>query len=104
MGVGIERSAAHLTGALGAVSAWEGFAHRVGDAAWSRLSLINSLGVARLVTQSALLREESRGTHSRHDCPMRDDERWRQRILHVRGQEPQRVPADRTAGVSGEAE
>ena len=29
---------------------------------------------------------------------------WRQRILHVRGQEPQRVPADRTAGVSGEAE
>ncbi|MDF1701369.1 MAG: hypothetical protein P1V36_09460, partial [Planctomycetota bacterium] len=86
------------------VSAWEGFAHRVGDGAWSRLSLINMLSVARLAAQSALLREESRGTHSRRDCPMRDDENWRKRIVHVRGQEPSEVAVDPAAGVAGDSE
>ncbi len=102
--VGIERTAAHLTGALGAVSAWEGFAQRVGDAAWSRLSLINALGVARLVTASALEREESRGTHSRHDCPMRDDAHWRKRIVHRRGRAAELVDVDRATSVAGESE
>ncbi len=100
--VGIQRSAGRLTGALGAVAAWEAFAHRVGNGAWSRLSLINMLGVARLATASALLREESRGTHSRRDFPTRDDDAWRVRIVHRRGEDAQRVPVVPTAGVTGD--
>jgi len=36
----------------------------------------NMLDVATLVTESALLREESRGAHFREDYPERDDEGW----------------------------
>jgi L-aspartate oxidase len=86
--VGIRRSGGHLGGALGAVSAWELFAQRVGGDGWARLSLLNMLGVARLVTHAALLREESRGTHFRRDAPERDDAAWRARIVHRRGAEP----------------
>jgi L-aspartate oxidase len=89
--VGIRRNGGNLTGASGAVTAWEGFANRVGDDAWERLSLINMLGVARLLTESAFLREESRGTHYRRDFPERDDEAWRVRIVHHRDEGLQRV-------------
>jgi succinate dehydrogenase / fumarate reductase flavoprotein subunit len=34
------------------------------------------LDLAEVAFQSALLREESRGGHARHDFPKRDDERW----------------------------
>ncbi len=89
--VGIQRNGGNLTGASGAVSAWEGFACRVGDQAWERLSLINMLSVARLLTESAFLREESRGTHFRRDFPERDDEAWRVRIVHHRDEGLKRV-------------
>jgi len=90
--VGIQRNGGNLTGALGAATAWEGFAHRVGDDAWERLSLINMLCVARLLIESAFLREESRGTHFRRDYPDRDDEAWRVHIVHQRGGGLKRVP------------
>ncbi|MDJ0522351.1 MAG: L-aspartate oxidase [Planctomycetota bacterium] len=89
--VGIQRNGGNLTGASGAMSAWEGFACRVGDDAWERLSLINMLGVARLLTESAFLREESRGTHFRRDFPERDDEAWQVRIVHHRDEGLKRV-------------
>ncbi|MBN2217535.1 MAG: L-aspartate oxidase [Pirellulales bacterium] len=38
--------------------------------------LQNMLCVARLMTRSALVREESRGCHARTDFPGQDDERW----------------------------
>ena len=50
--------------------------------------------VSRLVVDSALQREESRGTHFRRDFPDRDDEQWRVRIVHRRGEESQRVPVE----------
>jgi L-aspartate oxidase len=85
---GIERTGGNLTGALGAVTAWEGFARRVAHDDPERLTLLNMLGVARLLTASALRREESRGTHFRRDHPDRDDEHWRVRIIHRRGEDP----------------
>ncbi len=83
--VGIERNGGNLTGALGAVRAWEGFALRVGPDRLERLTLLNMLLVARLVTEGALHREESRGTHFRRDHPVQDDDHWRVRLVHRRG-------------------
>ena len=90
---GILRQGAWLAGALGAVQGWEGFARRVGTDTPERLSLINMLSVAHLATRSALLREESRGTHFRLDFPERDDEEWRVRLVYHPGEvEPRREP------------
>jgi len=89
---GIERTAALLTGAHAAVAAWERFAQHVGAPSIERLTLLNMLSIARLLTRSALLREESRGTHFRRDFPDRDDEHFRVRIVHRRDRDPQIVP------------
>ncbi len=85
---GIQRNGGNLTGALGAVGAWEGFARRVSHEDTARLTLLNMLCVARLLTASALQREESRGTHFRRDFPERDDDAWRVRIIQRRGADP----------------
>ena len=89
---GIERVGVHLTGALAAIEAWDMFAQRVGTDDPARLTLLNMLTVSRLLVQSALEREESRGTHFRRDFPVRNDENWRLRIVHRRGQDPEHVP------------
>ena len=89
---GILRSGGQLAGAVGAVSGWEGFAHRVGPPSEDRFTLINMLCVARLLTTAALFREESRGTHWRRDFPERDDTRWAVHIVHQRDRsEPERI-------------
>jgi succinate dehydrogenase / fumarate reductase flavoprotein subunit/fumarate reductase flavoprotein subunit len=50
--------------------------------AWQEaLDLVNQVSVARLVTESALLREESRGAHYRSDFPETDDGNWLQYIV-----------------------
>lgn len=85
--VGIERTGGNLTGALGAVRAWEGFAIRIGPDRPERLILLNMLLTARLVAEAAFLREESRGTHHRRDFPRREDEHWAVRLVHERGRE-----------------
>jgi L-aspartate oxidase len=89
---GIERTEGSLTGAVGAVTAWERFARRAGEPSEERLVLLDMLCVARLLATAALAREESRGTHARRDFPARDDERWRVRIVHRRGEPPTREP------------
>jgi succinate dehydrogenase / fumarate reductase flavoprotein subunit/fumarate reductase flavoprotein subunit len=54
--------------------------------AWQEaLDVRNQLAVARLMVESALLREESRGAHYRADFPRRDDERWLRYITLVQG-------------------
>lgn len=41
---------------------------------WSRISFQNKLKTSRLILRSALLREESRGGHYRHDFPMQNND------------------------------
>lgn len=48
------------------------------------IELKNMLTVARLVAESALEREESRGAHYRTDFTKTDDEKWRRNIIKKR--------------------
>lgn len=48
----------------------------------------NLLTLAELLSTSALMREESRGTHFRKDFPERDDAGFTRRIVHQRGRNP----------------
>jgi L-aspartate oxidase len=53
----------------------------------AELELFNLLIVARLMVQSAILREESRGVHLREDFPQQDDTKWRSHLLVRRSEE-----------------
>ncbi|MCH7909624.1 MAG: hypothetical protein IIB38_08410, partial [Candidatus Hydrogenedentes bacterium] len=48
------------------------------------LDLINMLDISEAVTRAALMREESRGGHTREDFPDTDDEKWGKVNLIVR--------------------
>lgn len=49
------------------------------------LSARNMLLTARMITQAALLRTESRGAHQRTDFPLQDDANWLLHIVHRAG-------------------
>lgn len=49
------------------------------------LELQNLRDVASLVTEAAILRTESRGTHFREDFPEQDDVKWRKHVVLQRG-------------------
>ena len=55
---------------------------------------LNRATVAALVTEGALLREESRGTHFRDDMPARNDAEFCHRIFLRRGDDG-RIVAER---------
>jgi succinate dehydrogenase / fumarate reductase flavoprotein subunit/fumarate reductase flavoprotein subunit len=55
---------------------------REANPAWQQaLDLESQLAVARLIVESALLREESRGAHFRTDFPDRDDTAWLRSVV-----------------------
>jgi succinate dehydrogenase / fumarate reductase flavoprotein subunit/fumarate reductase flavoprotein subunit len=59
---------------------------REANYAWQEaLDLSNQLEVARIMVESALVREESRGSHYRSDHPDQDDARWLRFIIVRRG-------------------
>jgi succinate dehydrogenase / fumarate reductase flavoprotein subunit/fumarate reductase flavoprotein subunit len=61
---------------------------REANYAWQEaLDLANQLEVARVMVESALVREESRGSHYRSDHPDQDDARWLKFIVVRRGEE-----------------
>jgi len=45
------------------------------DKTWT-LEILANLDISEVITMGALVREESRGGHSRTDYPKRDDEKW----------------------------
>lgn len=58
----------------------------------SVIETVNMLDVALMITQSALLRTESRGAHYRADCPTQDDANWHNRILITHDNSPEVIP------------
>jgi L-aspartate oxidase len=82
--VGIIRSRDTLEKAREQMNAW---GYLEGESFFTReeLEVRNMLIVARTITQSALEREESRGTHYRKDFPCRDDIHWKKHIVFRKG-------------------
>ena len=58
----------------------------------STIETVNMLNVALMITQSALVRTESRGAHYRSDFPTQDDATWQRRVLITRDTSPEVVP------------
>jgi L-aspartate oxidase len=76
--VGIIRSGKSLKEAAGILATWESCLPRPGDRTSHELN--NLVFCARLVTEAALLREESRGAHFRTDFPQTSAE-WEKHIV-----------------------
>ncbi len=90
MNVGIYREASKIRTGIDDLSALrERFSHvRVFDTSdvfntnlLQVLELKNMLDLAETVASGALAREESRGSHTRTDFPVRDDEKWHKHTL-----------------------
>lgn len=77
---GVRRDHDRLTEALEAVDQWRRYVLARQFEDFSGWELQNMLTVARIMIQSALTREESRGVHLRTDFPQLNDARFRQRI------------------------
>jgi L-aspartate oxidase len=75
---GIVRDRESLTRAAGALAAWDATVEPATDR--SSQELTDLLTCARLVTEAALAREESRGAHYRTDFP-RPLEEWRRHLV-----------------------
>ena len=55
------------------------------------VEMINMLNVALMITESALVRTESRGAHYRADFPTRSDTDWHHRILLTQDKAPEMI-------------
>ena len=78
--VGIERDADGLTHAVNTLTAWGAALPEPGDR--SGYDLRNAIVTARLVAESALAREESRGAHTRTDFPQ-TSRAWERRLVYT---------------------
>ena len=78
---GIERDGPGLAEAADQVRFWCGYVLRREFSQRSGWELSNLLTIGSLIIGSALVRQESRGTHYRRDFPKRDDNAWRRRVI-----------------------
>jgi L-aspartate oxidase len=88
--VGLRRDAQGLQEARGRIAFWHHYLVRAPLLDRRACELANMLTVAALVTEAALRREESRGTHYRTDRPSRDDAHWC-RHVHLERQDDGRI-------------
>jgi L-aspartate oxidase len=78
--MGIVRSGAAIEDAISKLAFWTGAVERLGNSDNKSWELVNMLTLARLASESALARTESRGTHERSDHP-KPDPAWRVHTL-----------------------
>jgi L-aspartate oxidase len=78
--VGVRRTAERMQEAVQTIDRWRRYVLGRQFCAKDGWELQNMLTVARLIVQSALQRQESRGVHLRTDFPETDNERW---LRHV---------------------
>jgi L-aspartate oxidase len=94
--VGLLRDAAGLLDARARIGFWHHYLLRASFRDRRTCELANMLTVAAMVTEAALLRTESRGTHFRSDHSQRDDAGWCRRIFL------ERAPDGAISAVQGE--
>ncbi len=82
--VGVRRSKPDLIEALSTITTWQRYVLYRQFSEPAGWELQNMLAVARVITQAALEREESRGVHYRTDFPQPDNEHWKKRIAFRR--------------------
>ena len=87
--MGIIRDRAGLEEARRDVAFWRRYVLMREFAERRGWELQNLLTIARLMIDSALLREESRGVHFRSDFPERDDARWQRHVVCPHPSEPE---------------
>jgi L-aspartate oxidase len=80
--VGIVRSREGLDTAVDALARWQGLLSQPTDR--SSYELANLILTGRLITEAALLREESRGAHFRTDFPQHSSD-WQHHIVFTHG-------------------
>jgi succinate dehydrogenase/fumarate reductase flavoprotein subunit len=91
-GAGLRRAAAGIERLRGRYQHVRVGGSRAFNPEWQvALDVGNMLTVAALVTQAALLRDESRGSHFRADHPAPDDDRWLRTIRMQRDGDTARV-------------
>lgn len=77
---GVRRDAPSLSAAIETIHMWQKYVLAQEFPDGGGWELQNMLTVGKLVCESALKREESRGVHLRTDFPETDDENWRHHI------------------------
>ncbi len=85
--VGLRRTADGLQDARQRIAFWSHCLHRSTQMDRRACELANMLTVAALVAEGSLLRQESRGTHFRDDCPSRNDAAYCRRIFLQRAED-----------------
>ena len=78
--VGLQRTSGGLHEALQRIGFWHHYLMRSGVRSQRSCELANMLTVSTLVSQAAITRTESRGTHYRTDHSARDDATWCRRL------------------------
>ncbi|MCM8818776.1 MAG: L-aspartate oxidase [Candidatus Omnitrophica bacterium] len=79
--VGIEREKETLEYALNKLKEWNKYAFCKEFDDKNGFESLNMLIIATLMAESAILREETRGTHFRKDYPYQDDKNWKKHII-----------------------
>lgn len=79
--VGIERDGEMLKYSLDKLQEWQKYAFWKEFYDRNGFESLNMLIVASLITQAALIRTETRGTHYRKDYPEQDDINWKKHII-----------------------
>ncbi len=82
--VGVRRSKPDLIEALSTIATWQRYVLYRQFCEAAGWELQNMLAIARVITQAALQREESRGVHYRTDFPQVDNQNWKKRIAFRR--------------------
>jgi L-aspartate oxidase len=78
---GVRRNKAELLDALESIKTWQRYVLPRQLSETASWELQNMLTVAGIIVQAALMREESRGVHTRTDFSATDNEHWQRRLV-----------------------
>jgi L-aspartate oxidase len=90
---GVWRDGKRLNAALQTIDGWVRYVLHSQLTEVEGWELQNLLTLSRIMIDSALRREESRGVHLRTDFPEPNDAQWHCHLLQSRDRQPSKAPA-----------